>query len=246
MAGDLAQRTTVQVRRSTRRRRTVAAYRDGDTVVVLIPARFSVAEEREWVQKMIARLDSRESRSRRGRSDAELEARARQLASAYLDDTIRPVSVRWVSNQRGRWGSCTPADGTIRLSDRLRSMPGWVIDYVLIHELAHLRAPGHGSEFWDLVDRYPRAQRARGYLEGVAAAAGISFSDDGDLTDGDLPDRGLTDAHPTARDLAGRDVAARDVAARDRAERGVAERGVAERDLAERDLADDELEGRAG
>jgi predicted metal-dependent hydrolase len=181
MAGDLAPRTMVQVRRSTRRRRTVAAYRDGDTVVVLIPARFSAAEEREWVQKMLVRLDSRERRTRRGRGDAELEARARQLAKLYFDGTIHPVSVRWVSNQRGRWGSCTPGDGTIRLSDRLRTMPGWVIDYVLVHELAHLRAPGHGPDFWALVDRYPRAQRARGYLEGVAAAAGIAFSDDGSL-----------------------------------------------------------------
>jgi predicted metal-dependent hydrolase len=174
----------------------VAAYRDGDTVVVLIPARFSSAEEREWVQKMLARLDSRERRSRRGRGDRELEARARQLAKLYFDGTITPVSVRWVSNQRGRWGSCTPGDGTIRLSDRLRAMPGWVIDYVLVHELAHLRAPGHGPDFWALVDRYPRAQRARGYLEGVAAAAGIGFSDDGRLGgltgtedgDGDGPD----------------------------------------------------------
>lgn len=191
MAGDLAPRTTVQVRRSTRRRRTVAAYRDGDTVVVLIPARFSLAEEREWVQKMLARLDSRERRSRRGRGDAELETRARQLAKQYFNGTLQPVSVRWVSNQRGRWGSCTPGDGTIRLSDRLRSMPGWVIDYVLIHELAHLRAPGHGPDFWALVDRYPKAQRARGYLEGVAAAAGIGFSDDGSL--GGLTGDGATD-----------------------------------------------------
>ena len=181
MAGDLVPRATVQVRRSTRRRRTVAAYRDGDVVVVLIPARFSLAEEREWVQKMLARLDSRERRARRRRGDGELETRARQLARAYFDDRVRPVSVRWVSNQRGRWGSCTPADGTIRLSDRLRGMPDWVIDYVLVHELAHLRVPGHGPEFWSLVDRYPRAQRARGYLEGVAAAGGDALSEDGDL-----------------------------------------------------------------
>jgi predicted metal-dependent hydrolase len=180
MAGDFTSPTAVQVKRSVRRRRTVAAYRDGDTVVILIPARFSAAEEREWVQKMLARLDSREARSRR-RGDSELEARARQLARMYFDGKVEPVSVRWVTNQRGRWGSCTPADGTVRLSDRLRPMPAWVVDYVLVHELAHLRVPGHGPDFWALVERYPRAQRARGYLEGVAAAAGIAFSIDGGL-----------------------------------------------------------------
>ena len=181
----------VQVKRSARRRRTVAAYRDGDTVIVLIPARFSAAEEREWVQKMLARLDSRERRSRR-RGDADLEARARQLARLYFDDQLRPVSVRWVTNQRGRWGSCTPADGSVRLSDRLRTMPSWVIDYVLVHELVHLRVPGHGADFWALVERYPRAQRARGFLEGVAAAAGVAFSADREL--GGLTGDGLDPA----------------------------------------------------
>jgi predicted metal-dependent hydrolase len=177
---DPGQPPTVQVRRSARRRRTVAAYRDGDTVVVLIPARFSAVEEREWVKKMLARLDARDRRSRRPRGDAELEARALQLARSYLDPGLRPVSVRWVSNQRGRWGSCTPSEGTIRLSSRLRGMPDWVVDYVLVHELVHLRIPGHGPDFWELVERYPRAQRARGYLEGVAATAGLDLSEDAD------------------------------------------------------------------
>lgn len=170
---DPGHQISVQVRRSARRRRTVAAYRDGDTVVVLIPARFSAVEEREWVKKMLARLDARDRRSRRPRGDAELEARALRLAATYLGDEVRPVSVRWVSNQRGRWGSCTPAEGTIRLSSRLRGMPDWVIDYVLLHELAHLIVPSHNAEFWALVARYPRSERARGYLEGVAATAAI-------------------------------------------------------------------------
>jgi hypothetical protein len=78
-----------------------------------------------------------------------------------------------------RWGSCTPADGTIRVSERLREMPGWVLDYVLVHELAHLLVPGHGADFWELVGRYPRAERARGYLEGVAAAAGLGWAGTG-------------------------------------------------------------------
>jgi predicted metal-dependent hydrolase len=170
----------VEVRRSARRRRTVSAYRDGDVTVVLIPARFSKAEERRWVAEMIARLQAREARRQRGprRSDEALLARARQLSTTLLDGAARPTSVRWVTNMASRWGSCTPSDGTIRVSSRLRDMPGWVLDYVLVHELAHLMVPGHGADFWELVGRYPRSERARGYLEGVAAAAHLDRSDE--------------------------------------------------------------------
>ena len=170
----------VEVRRSARRRRTVSAYRDGDTTVVLIPARFSKAEERRWVAEMVARLQARDARRQRGprRSDEALLARARQLSTTVFDGDAQPTSVRWVSNMASRWGSCTPTDGTIRVSSRLRDMPSWVLDYVLVHELAHLLVPGHGTDFWDLVGRYPRTERARGYLEGVAAAAHLDPSEE--------------------------------------------------------------------
>ena len=170
----------VEVRRSARRRRTVSAYRDGDVTVVLIPARFSKAEERRWVAEMIARLQAREARRQRGprRSDEALLARARQLSTTVLDGAAQPTSVRWVTNMASRWGSCTPSDGTIRVSGRLRDMPGWVLDYVLVHELAHLLVPGHGADFWELVGQYPRSERARGYLEGVAAAAHLDHPDE--------------------------------------------------------------------
>ena len=82
-----------------------------------------------------------------------------------------PTSVRWSTNQGRRWGSCTPSDGTIRISDRVRGMPRWVLDYVLLHELAHLLHAGHGPEFWAELDAYPRTLRARGFLEGYAYAA---------------------------------------------------------------------------
>ena len=71
-------------------------------------------------------------------------ARAAHLSAAYLGGRAQPASVRWVSNQESRWGSCTPAEGSIRISDKVRGMPGWVLDYVLLHELAHLIEPGHG------------------------------------------------------------------------------------------------------
>jgi predicted metal-dependent hydrolase len=169
----------VEVRRSRRRRRTVSAYRDGERVVVLIPDRFSRAEETEWVERMLARLAAREERIRR--TDDELLARARRLTSRYLPDYalhVAPTSVRWVTNQNGRWGSCTPDDGTIRISHRIQEMPDWVIDYVLLHELTHLVVPSHNARFWELVSRYPKAERARGYLEGISAATGLVLADD--------------------------------------------------------------------
>jgi len=159
----------VEVRRSRKRRRTVAAYRDDDKVVVLVPARFTRAEEREWVATMLARLEKSERRRRP--TDSGLQRRASELSERYLEGRAAPRTVRWVENQHSRWGSCTPADRSIRLSTRLQGMPAWVIDYVLVHELAHLIETGHTPEFWSWVDRYPKAERAKGFLEGVAAAS---------------------------------------------------------------------------
>jgi predicted metal-dependent hydrolase len=158
----------VEVRRSPRRRRTVTAYREQGRTVVLIPAAFTAAEERRWVDQMVAKLQTREERRRRNLgSDDALMARAHELSTAHLAGRAVPVSVRWVENQNRRWGSCTPADRTIRLSGRLRGMPEFVVDYVLVHELAHLLEPSHDAHFWSLVHAYPQAQRALGFLEGV-------------------------------------------------------------------------------
>jgi predicted metal-dependent hydrolase len=161
----------VEVRRSRRRRRTVSAYRDGGRVVVLIPASFSPAEEARWVERMVARLATGERR--RPATDAALTERATRLSARYLGGHARPASVRWVSTMGRRWASCTPADGTIRVSDRLRDVPAHVLDYVLLHELAHLLVPGHGPGFWRLLGSYPRLERARGFLDGLAHAEGL-------------------------------------------------------------------------
>ncbi|RZS87180.1 hypothetical protein EV189_2604 [Motilibacter rhizosphaerae] len=160
----------VEVRRSSRRRRTVSAYRDGDAVVVLLPAGLPPAQEQRWVRTMLSRLDAQEQRRRPG--DGELAARAADLSRRYLGGRAVPSSVRWVDNQANRWGSCTPSDGTIRISRRVQGLPTWVLDYVLLHELAHLLEPGHGPGFWALLEAYPRTERARGFLEGVDSAAG--------------------------------------------------------------------------
>jgi predicted metal-dependent hydrolase len=192
----------VEVRRSGRRRRTVSAYRDGERIVVLIPAYFSRAEERRWVAAMVERLRAQENRRKAPSRD--LVRRAEELSRQYLDGRARPLSIRWVDNQQGRWGSCTPLDGTIRISSRLRGMPGWVVDYVLLHELAHLLEPSHNVRFWGLLEPYPKLERARGYLEGVAAAADLdmhdveSAGDEPARADADHDDDGYEDDYDTA------------------------------------------------
>ena len=110
---------------------------------------------------MVAYFQQRFERKRRvGHLD--LTERATQLAQVH--DLPSPTSIRWVSNQAQRWGSCTPTQGSIRLSDRMAGFPDWVVDYVIVHELAHFVELGHTPRFWELVGRYPLAERARGFL----------------------------------------------------------------------------------
>ena len=153
----------VEVIRSAKRRKTISARKVNGVVRISIPATMTRAEEERWVAEMVRRLD-RSART----EGVDLAERADRLAE--LHGLPRPVSIRWVHNQDLRWGSCTPVDGTIRISSRLASEPGWVLDYVIVHELAHLVITGHGPQFWALVERYPRAERARGWL--MARAAG--------------------------------------------------------------------------
>lgn len=158
----------MEVRRSRKRKRTVSAYRRDGKVIVLIPDRFTRAEEAEWVATMLERLAR--SERRRCRTDVQLMRRAQELCREFLPDGTAPASVRWVDNMTTRWASCTATTGEIRLSERLQSMPSWVLDYVLLHELAHLIEPNHDPAFWRWVDRLPRAERAKGFLEGVSHA----------------------------------------------------------------------------
>ncbi|HEX5333764.1 MAG TPA: M48 family metallopeptidase [Cellulomonas sp.] len=165
--------------------RTVTAFREGDRTVVAIPARFTRAQEREWVRRMVTRLATQEQRRRP--SDDELATRAAELSARYLGGKARPASVTWSSNQGRRWGSCTSIDGTIRISDRVRGMPAWVLDYVLMHELTHLLHAGHGPEFWATLAVYPRTERARGFLEGVAFAPQSASELDDEIPATDAP-----------------------------------------------------------
>lgn len=178
----------VYVRRSARRRRTVSITRRDGALEVAIPATMSRRDEARWVRTMVERITAQEARRRPRRSDDELARRAERLSALHFDGRARPSSVTWSIRQNTRWGSCTPADGTIRISARLQEMPSDVLDYVLVHELAHLFEGGHGPEFWALVNRYPGTERARGFLDGVSWAQHHGGDTDGGAIDGTDPD----------------------------------------------------------
>ena len=153
----------VKVIRSARRTRTVQARHVGDGVEVRIPARFSATQEREAVEEILAKLKHRSTSQTV--SDDDLLARAKKLNEQVLDGKAKIGSVRWASNHNTQWGSCTVSTGAIRISDRLRDVPDWVLDSVIVHEVVHTFIPGHGPRFWAWADRAPRAERAKGYLE---------------------------------------------------------------------------------
>ena len=159
----------VEIRTSTRRRKTATAFYEGDRIVVVLPARLRGAARQETVDDLVAKLKRR--RARTVPSDQALAARAAQLAARYLDD-LRPTSVRWVDNQGARWGSCSADTGAIRISARLKAVPGWVLDAVLVHELAHLRYPDHSPQFHALAGAHPRQKEAGTFLAGYALGLG--------------------------------------------------------------------------
>ena len=164
--------TKVEVRRSKRAKRNVTAYRDNEKTVVTVPTRMAKRDIDAYVSELVTRLDDRDERST---SQALLEQRARLLSKKYLAQDLFethnvPVSIRWVTNQNARWGSCTPSEGTIRLSHRMVRMPTYVIDSVIVHELIHLLVADHSEAFYALMDRYPEHQKAKAYLDGYSHA----------------------------------------------------------------------------
>ena len=159
-----------RVIRSTRRKRGITAFRNNGIIEIHIPDRTLRRDEATIIPEMINLVLTREAKSRRGNDH--LAQISESLLSRYLPEFHeRPSSIRWRSMQ-GRWGSCTTVDRTIRIADRLASAPAYVIECVIFHELIHLRIPGHGADFKELLDRFPDLERAEAYLEGFEAGIG--------------------------------------------------------------------------
>ena len=157
----------IEVIRSAKRSKTVTGeFKDGK-LRVLVPALLSKEQEERFVATIVARVERRETQQLLNEGDP-LRKRAAELNARYFAGTLEIASVTYVTNQNSRFGSCSVRRKTIRLSHHLAEVPAWVRDYVLMHEMAHLVEPGHNRRFWELVNRYPRAQEARRYLKAFA------------------------------------------------------------------------------
>jgi predicted metal-dependent hydrolase len=153
----------VEIRTSARRRKTGVAFWEGGRVVVVVPERMSRAARDVFAEQLVKHLLQRSGR--RHASDAGLEARAALLADRYLGG-VRPSSIRWSTRQQRRWGSCSLHSREIRIASRLQTVPEWVLDGVIVHELTHLLEAGHTARFHELANRYPRQAEAHTYLDG--------------------------------------------------------------------------------
>lgn len=156
-------RVPVKVIRSERRKKSSAARLVNGVIEVRIPSWLSQEQEREQVESLRTKI---EQKLKVKEASVDLAARARKLAAVY--DLPVPHEIKWVTNQVHRWASCSYNQGVIRMSSRLAGAPDWVLDYVILHELTHLVEAGHGPEFHRLMDRYPKVERAEGFLEAMS------------------------------------------------------------------------------
>lgn len=170
--------TPVTVVRSTARQRTVSLARVDGEYVLRAPATLIGDDLLRLARRLLERYSGRLRRDELN-DDGALAQRAEELNRDLFGGALRVTAIRYVTNQRRCYGSCTPKHGTIRISDQVARLPAWVRDYVIVHELAHLVEANHGSRFWKLVNRYVLTERARGYLMALGLEEGVLGDDDG-------------------------------------------------------------------
>lgn len=164
----------VEVRRSHKRRRTVSASREGSKTVLKVPYRMSNKEIEELARDLINKMDQKDPRAYF--SDQELFNRSKELSATYLFSKVEANSVSWSSRLTSTWGICTPLEGDIKISSRLKGLPQYVLDYVLLHELVHLVVNDHGKEFDSFMKTFEKKEKAEGYLDALDELPSSVFS----------------------------------------------------------------------
>lgn len=171
----------VEIRLSARRERTIAGRMERGRVIVLAPMSMDATNLRRRTSDLVERVRRRNSAAAGQASDDDLMLRAAELNDKYLEGRAEFRSVRWVGNMTRRWASCSVDSGRIRVSDRLKEVPGYVLDSVIIHELVHTWIPDHGPDFHAWAAKAPQVERAAGYLEAYGRWGVGRDDDSGDV-----------------------------------------------------------------
>lgn len=162
------------------RLRTMARWSmHGNTIKLRIPRGMSRRDIERLIESIVPRIARQRTRAAR-KSDVNLTERAQAINQEFFGGELTWSSIRWVSNMKQRLGSCTTGgatDGDIRISERIRNWPTYVVDYVIAHEICHRKHPNHSTEFWDYLGRYPLVQKALGFIEGISFAEGSNPDD---------------------------------------------------------------------
>jgi predicted metal-dependent hydrolase len=155
--------------RSKARRRTIQAkLLDDKTIKVMAPYHSDQAFIDEFIKKSVKKLKVRTKIS--GESST-LENRAAMLRDRFIPEAP-DFSIGYSDSLKTTWGKCFVRDKNIIINPKLKDFPLWVLDLVIIHEIAHIIYPDHGRNFRSLVSRYRLKERATGYLmaKGMKAA----------------------------------------------------------------------------
>jgi predicted metal-dependent hydrolase len=153
----------IKVIRSARRKKTVGARLYGGTMYIYAPKNIAETNLRQMIKQFTRRFE-KSMLKKQLNSAKNLRQIAEELNTKYFNGSLEIDSIQYVTDQTSKFGCCDCRARAIRISHRIAEMPDWVRDYVVMHEICHLREPGHGKAFWELVKRYPRAERAKGFL----------------------------------------------------------------------------------
>ncbi len=177
---------TVIVQRDRRLSKSARWQREQDgTILLRVPYRIPKWQIEPLLTDVAKSLDRQARQHRRSpRTDDDLQERAQYINQTCFHGEIQWTAIRWVSNMDRRLGSCTnggTTDGHIRISERIREWPQYVIDYVIAHELAHRAHSNHSEAFWSFLQQaYPQTERARGFIQGHRYALGESTDEEQD------------------------------------------------------------------
>jgi len=165
----------VEVRRSPRARRWRLEVPWGEPARLTAPRSMSrieveqvLHEKRAWIEEQRRSQVPRLGLERLAVSESEARTGARELVSAFAEEEAEQLGVVYrrirIGDQRTLWGSCSPR-GTLSFNWRLVLAPVEVLDYVVVHEVCHLRFLDHSQRFWKLVEgRRPHWREQRDWL----------------------------------------------------------------------------------